>query len=363
VSDLLERVRPAIEKHRDEVERSGRLPGDLVTELRAAGAFRLYTPRELGGSELPLSRVLDVLDELARVDGAVAWTVWNLNMGMLAALLPATGIAAAWNGGPDPLIAHNGRFGRAVIVPGGYRLTGTWKLVSGAHTAEWFAFGASVEEEDEALLCLVPRADVTVAETWDTVGLRGSDSNTVTVTDATVPADRVVGPYSIRNIDRPLYRLPMFMLVIPGAAAVLLGLAQAAISEVERLTLARNAVRQPHLHAAVGRADAQTAAARLLLRHAAAELDRAATAGEAITDARHGQLRGAMAHVTEVARTVLMAMYELTGTEPLYTASRIGRIIRDGLAAAQHVNLSPVHFELAGRIRLGLPAGTPPPLV
>jgi alkylation response protein AidB-like acyl-CoA dehydrogenase len=361
VTDLPERVRPAIEKYRDESDRTGRLPAVLVDELRSAGAFRLYTPRELGGAELPLAEVLAVLEELARVDGAVAWTVWNLNLGMLAALLPATGIAAAWTGGPDPLIAHNGRAGQAVLAPGGYRLTGTWKLVSGAHTAEWLGRGAAVDEQPR--LCLVPRAEVTVLETWDTVGLRGSDSNTVTAVDVAVPPDRVVGPYAIRNLDRPLYRLPMFLLVIPGAAAVLLGLAQAAVDEVERLARERDTAGRPRLHAAVGRSVAQLTAARLLIRHAATELDRAAAADAPITEARQGPLRSAMAHATEAARDVLMTMYELSGTEPLQTGSRIGRVIRDGLAAAQHVNLSPVHFELAGRIHLGLPVGVPQPLV
>ena len=49
-------------------------------------------------------------------------------------------------------------------------------------------------------------------------------------------------------------------------------------------------------------------------------------------------------------------MYEMGGSNPLYSGSRLGRIFRDGMAAAQQANLSPAHFEVAGLTRLGLPA-------
>jgi alkylation response protein AidB-like acyl-CoA dehydrogenase len=53
--DLPELVRPAIEKYRDEADELRRVPGPLLDQLRAVGAFRLSTPRELGGFELPVA--------------------------------------------------------------------------------------------------------------------------------------------------------------------------------------------------------------------------------------------------------------------------------------------------------------------
>ena len=99
IDSYLEELRPTIEQHRDEADRLGRLPDQLVAQLREAGAFRLYLPRELGGAELSLRATLELLEGLGRIDGATAWTVWNLNMGLVAAMLPPSGVAKL---GPRP---------------------------------------------------------------------------------------------------------------------------------------------------------------------------------------------------------------------------------------------------------------------
>jgi len=363
-AELPEALRPAIEKYRDEAEEARRIPTELLDELRAAGAFRLNAPRELGGFELPLVSVLDVYERLGRIDGPVAWVVWNLNWGFSAAILPESGQARI---GADALIANSGQPGRLVADGDAYRLSGRWKIVSGIGSADWVALLAIVFDGaqpamtaagPDVRICWVPRSAVTVLDTWHVTGMRGSDSNTVVAEDLPVPADLVV-PLSVRpRIDRPAYRVPLVHLVFPGCAAVVLGMARGAIDEVA--ALARQKVgmdgvplaEQPRLQAAIGRALARTEAARLSLLHCAGELDRA---GASTTDAARGELRGAISHAAETAREVLMAMYEAGSSDPLYESSRLGRIVKDGLAAAQHANMSAAHYELAGRTHLGLP--------
>ena len=74
IDTLVEELRPTIEPHRDEADRLGRLRDQVVAELRDAGAFRLYLPRELGGAELSLRATLEALEGVGRIDGATAWT-------------------------------------------------------------------------------------------------------------------------------------------------------------------------------------------------------------------------------------------------------------------------------------------------
>ena len=78
VGSLATRLRPAIEAHRAEAETTRRLPPDLVEVLRGAGAFRLSTPRERGGFEAPLAAALEVYEAFGRIDGPVAWNIWNV---------------------------------------------------------------------------------------------------------------------------------------------------------------------------------------------------------------------------------------------------------------------------------------------
>ena len=371
INTLVEELRPTIEQHRDEADRLGRLPDQLVAQLREAGAFRLYLPHELGGAELSLRATLELLEGLGRIDGATAWTVWNLNMGLVAAMLPPSGVAKL---GPDPLMANSTSPGTAIPDGDGYRLSGEWKIVSGAHAAEWFWLNSIVmrdgemsivDGQPELRLCCVPREQVEMRDTWSVNGMRGSDSNTVVVADVTVDADLTCLLTAPSRLDRMPYRVGPLSLVFPGGAAALAGVAQAAVDEVIALAHVK---RTPHgeplssdirLQEAIGRASAQIRGARLSLFGIAGELDRMAEAREPITDSERAALRGTTTHTMEVARTVLTSMYEAGSSNPLYTDSRLGRLFRDGHAAAQHRNLSTEAYPLIGRVLLGLPTGEP----
>lgn len=389
-AELPELLRPAIEKFRDAAELDRRLPAELVEQLRAFGAFRLLTPRELGGHELPLAANLDVLEQLGRIDGPTAWVVWNLNFGFCAAYLGDAAVERIWSAGPDPLIANSGQPGRLERTEDGYLLSGEWKIVSGVGASEWVMLlsiveprpieaaaergevepGAEPEPEvadngpsgpGEVRFCLVPRADISVHDTWQTFGMRGTNSNTVSVNRLPVPAELTM-PFPVESrIDRSAYRVPLVHLVFPGCAAVLLGMAQAAMDELIELAGSKRGddgqplTHQPRIQALIGRSLVKLGAASGYLRETAGELDRLAEARMTATDSDCGALRGAICLAAETAREVLVAAYEAGSSNPVYTSSRLGRIFLDGMVAAQHANVAAVHYELAGRTALGLP--------
>jgi alkylation response protein AidB-like acyl-CoA dehydrogenase len=371
IDSLVEKLRPTIEQHRDEADRLGRLPEQLVSALREAGAFRLYTPREQGGAELPLRANLDLLEHLGRIDGSTAFTVWNLNMGLIMTALPPSGVAKL---GRDPLIGNSTAPGTAVPDGDGYRLSGEWKIVSGVHATEWLTLNSMVmrdgrpsmvDGQPELVFCCVPRAQYEIRDTWRVSGLRGTDSNTVVVDDVTVAADLTFPLTAASRLDRMPYRVGLFSLVIPGCAAVLAGMAQAAVDEVTALAHTK---RDEHgaalscdvrVQEAIGRAASQIRSARLGLLETGGELDRMADACVPITDLERAALRGAATHVMETARTVLTAMYQIGSSTSLYTDSRLGTLFRDGHAAAQHKNMSTDAYPVIGRILLGLPPGVP----
>lgn len=374
-ADLPELLRPAIEKYRDTADDQRRIPAELLDELRGRGAFRLTAPRELGGFELPVASTMRVIEQLARIDGPVAWVVWNLNAGFAAAFMTEAAVQQVWSDGPDPLIAHSSQPGLLTRAAGGYRLSGQWRLVSGAGAARWLGLLAVVPDGGQPRMtpagpdvrfCLVPRSAVTVLDTWHATCLRGSDSNTVIADDVAVAADMAVAPTAVSRIDRPLFRVPIINQLTAGGAAILIGMAQAAIDEVAALAQAKAGpdgvllARQPRIQAAVGRAGARVGAARALLQATLGALDAAAAAGQQPAgEAERGALRGALSFTAETSRAVLTSMYELGSSAVLYEPSRLGRIFRDGHAAAQHLIMSPAHYELAGRTMLGLPAGDP----
>ncbi|WP_159074370.1 acyl-CoA dehydrogenase family protein [Streptomyces dioscori] len=372
--DLPELLRPMIEKYRDEAEELRRLPDELLGHLRTAGAFRLNAPRELGGFELPLARSVALIEKLARIDGPTAWIVWNLNAGFAAAFLGETTVEKIWADDPDPMIAHSSQPGFLVPDDGGFRLSGEWKLVSGVDAAQWLGLLAVILEDGrprmtetgpEWRFCLVPRDSVTVRDTWHATGMRGTNSNTVVAQNVPVTADRMVGPDAVARIDRPLYRLPVTNQITSGGAAVVLGIARAAIDEVAAVSRTKTGpdgapiAQQPRIQAAIGRAAAQVDAARALLLTTLGELDAAVEDGRVATEAQRGAVRGALSHAGETARAVLTSMYELGSSSAVYESSRLGKLFRDGLVAAQHAVLSAPQYEVAGRTVMGIPAGDP----
>jgi alkylation response protein AidB-like acyl-CoA dehydrogenase len=366
---------PSISAAVEQMDAISDLPAALVAELREAGAFRMLTPKELGGSEVSLTTALTVYERLGRLDASVAWTVWNANFGFVGAMLPESGAQRIWGQGSEPVFANSGMPGFATPVDGGYRLSGHWKIVSGVNHADWSVVIAIIMQDGaprlteagmpDARVFAVHKDQMTVRNTWNVTGMRGSGSNDVVVEDAMVPEDLTARLDRPARIDRPTYRGFIPALVIPGCTAVTVGVAQAAIDETVRLAPAKKTfsggslAELPRTQYVVAKSQAALDAARLLLFSAAGTLEAAGTTGEPVTLEQRAALRSAMTHAADVSREVLVSMYELGSSTSIYVGNPVERLFRDGMVALQHANHSATLLEAAGRVRFGLDPAVP----
>ena len=78
-------------------ERDRRMHPDVVAALCDAGLFRLLVPVSLGGVGADFATLVDVVDELARVDGSAGWVI------MGSPYMPGT---LALSGSPCPDVAR-----------------------------------------------------------------------------------------------------------------------------------------------------------------------------------------------------------------------------------------------------------------
>ncbi|NMO55878.1 acyl-CoA dehydrogenase [Actinoplanes sp. TBRC 11911] len=351
------------------------LPAGLRDELREAGAFRLLTPKELGGSETSMTATMALYEQLGRLDASVGWVVWNANFGFVGALMDEAGTGRIWGDGAEPVFANSGIPGMARPVDGGYRVSGNWKIVSGVNGADWVVVIGIVMDGEaprmteagtpDVRLISLHRDQVTVQNTWNVTGMRGSGSNNVVAEDAFVPEALAARFDRPARIDRPLYRGFIPALVIPGCTAVTLGVVQSAIDETARLVTTKTGMTGarladlPHTQSTIARAQSALDAARLLLFSAIGALEEAATAGDPVTLEQRAALRAAMSHGAQVGRETLVAMYELSSSSALYVGNPIERLFRDGMVALQHANHSAALFEAAGRVRFGLDPAVP----
>src|SRR5205807_1924729 len=146
-----------------------------------AGLYRLLLPRSLGGGEMDPLAYFDVIEALAQADSAAAWSVLisTSTMAITARGLPDEILAAMFTSPRQTIMAGSGPpKGRALPVPGGYRLTGRWTQGSNILLAGWIHVGCHLYDGDQPrrgsdgrpvyLRCVLPASDAKAVDTWRT---------------------------------------------------------------------------------------------------------------------------------------------------------------------------------------------------
>ena len=347
----LENVRdlvPTIVKRREEVEAGRRVPLDLVDDLVRAGCFRMGVPKAFGGGEAPLSAILEVCEELARADGSVGWTVMiGIVTPDLCALLPRQTFERIYAATPD--VVGGGALapkGAATPEPGGYRVRGQWPFGSGSQHCTWLTGHCMVMDGEgprtdadglpEMRLAFLPASEWEIVDTWHVVGLRGTGSHDLRLTDAFVPEDQTCTLFGLPSIDAALYRIPLLGKFALHLGAVAIGIARGAIEEIAALArdkrpafMPQRLATIPHFQAELGKADATLRAARALLYHEAGRAWAAAQANDTFTPLHRVQLRATGPQIATMTTQVVDAAYTLGGGTAPYDECPLQRRLRD----------------------------------
>jgi indole-3-acetate monooxygenase len=380
IIEAARRIAPVIRKHADEAERERRLSQPVLTALHDAGLLRMCTPRSLGGLEVdPLTRAL-VIEEISGHDTAAGWTLANpLDLAYLCARLPDAGVEDIYSRGANVVIA--GQFGRpmqATPTQGGFRITGRAPFVSNCHDANWIATTAVVmaggssqaAESRDIVIAYLPRENCQVIDTWHVLGMRGTGSNDVTVTDVFVPMVRtfpLVPEFTPgSHYQGALYRFPLIGIIASNLPPLLLAVARCAIDEVTALAQgkvpvgASNTLRErPSSQAKLAQAEAILRAGRVFLYDTLRETWEATIAGETLSLRHKADMLLAMTHAVQSAVQAIELMYRMAGTSGVYTQSPLERWFRDVQVLRHHVFGAESRYETVGQVYLGLPPDFP----
>jgi alkylation response protein AidB-like acyl-CoA dehydrogenase len=366
---------PRIRASADEIDAERELPKPLFEALADAGLFHVALPRSLGCPELDLPTHVKMIEVLG---GADASTAWMVNQGAIfatyAARMPHDVARSIWIDPPRSVVANSpAPTAKAVVVPGGYRVTGRQGFSTGCRHATWIAVHSQVIEHDEPRLLddgqpearylFVPVAEAQILDTWRVRGMRGTGTHDFAVTDVFVPKDRTVlsvtPPFHEAG---PLYRIPRTLCFASGDAACALGVARACLDAFRDLagaktpramkTLLRE---QPMVQADVGRAEAHLRSGRAFLMEAVREVwDRVTRTGALTLDER-ATLRLATTHAIRLAVDVVDTAYNAAGATAVYESHPLQRHFQDVHVISQHLQGRLAHYELVGRHWLGLP--------
>jgi alkylation response protein AidB-like acyl-CoA dehydrogenase len=337
--------------------------GESYDQLVAAGALALAVPEELGGRGATAGDLAAVMRELARHCGstalamamhqhAVLFHAWRYRRQQpgaddLLRRVVSDDVVLATAGGSD--FTHP--TGSAARVEGGYRVSGRKRFVSQSKAASvlsaLFPLGADGDRRIIGVTVPLDAPGVTVLDTWNTLGMRGTASNDVALDDVFVP-DELVGPtrpYGV--IDPPLQIIGTF--AAPIISAVYLGVAESAYREA----LAKVA---PNADVLTQRA---IGAMAVSLRVAAWALDGALAAVGDDPEPSMETFAAVLAAKHEVARAgieVCDTAMEVAGGAAFCKGSTIERAYRDIRAVKFHPLTPELTLVHAGRHALGIGA-------
>jgi alkylation response protein AidB-like acyl-CoA dehydrogenase len=379
--DTVRTLAPQIEAAADENEQTRRFSPSLVKAISQAGLFRLWRPRSLGGEEVDAATFVRVVEAVSRIDGAAGWCVCIAgNTSLPCGHLPKE--AAREIFGSDPNIVTAGTWpplGKAVVVDGGYRVTGRWPFASGCHHSASIQGGCRIFDGDRPRLradgtpvtrvAFFPATSCEILDTWDSVGMRGTGSHDFVVTDLFVPTAHTVSFQELPVEPGPLYALPIIGLSSTAISAVSLGIARHAIDILSEVALGKISSRTQQvisqhavLQADLGRAEGLLRSGRALLYQTLDEIWEVAAAGETLSIMQRAALFLAATQAAQAAIQTVDLMFSAGGSASLYTSSRMGRCLRDIRTASQHAAVVPANYEMFGQASLGLDVSTNPVL-
>jgi len=374
---LLNAVRdfaPKISARSAEIEAGRRLPPDLLAELISIGLFRMLTPKSHGGMEIDFPTSMQILEMIAKADGATGWIVMiGSETPQLLALLPRHRFDQLYSESPDLIIG--GGFaprGTAELRGNEYLVNGRWAFASGCQHCKWLLGNCVVTENGkpragflpgstEIRAMMFPADAVKIIDTWKVNGLRGTGSHDIAVENLRVPLEDSLDIFfGHSSVPGPLYaaHLAYFVLHI---AAVGVGIATRAVREVvalaatskKRLYTSASMADTPLFQYRVGNAETTLRAARALLMEESRRVWSNAVAGNSLIPNEQIRVVGTAAWVAHTAASIVDACYTAGGGSALYDSSPLQRCLRDIHTLTQHAAVGEGSITRAGAVLLG----------
>jgi acyl-CoA dehydrogenase len=333
--------------------------------LRDSGYLALAVPTELGGPGATISEVAMAQRELARHCASTAlasvmhhhvvlFTAWRYRREMPGAEATLRRVAddrivLVSTGGAD---TTNPR-GSAERVEGGFQVSGRKIFASQSPVGSVMSTMFPYDDPDEGRIVLnvaVPFGDgVTVLDTWDALGMRGTGSHDVQIDGVFIPDEKVMARRPYGKIDGPLQVI--FQHALLPIAGVYLGVAESARDHAVAAVSGTPRADDPSIQRQVGLMDTTLRTMAWSLEGALAEVgDDPQPSMEAVAAAMAAKRAIAVGGV-EVCDLAL----EVGGGAGFYRTSPLERAYRDIRAAKYHPFGPEETLVHAGRLRLGLP--------
>lgn len=377
VLELAGRLSDRFAERAAEHDRDNTFPAENWPVMAAEGYLALAVPAELGGFDADVAELLLAQERLAHGCAATALAV-DMHLttcASLRGLWRATGDARAEGllrgaGSGEVVLASctsEAGFGGALEdcattatrVEGGFRLTGRKIFFTESDVATHFTTCARHEHPVLGPQVLffngvpIDTPGLTIHRTWDTLGMRATQSNDLELADAFVAEEALFHAYPVGHLDGGI-GLSVMSLNVPSFGAIALGIATAGMEWAREAVLGRGRERDPEVQHAFARMEVLLETARAVLSRHGQELARVDRA--AVLAVEEVYARGNLAKYVacENAIAIMDTVMELAGGQGYHRRFPVERLYRDVRAGAIMPYSSPDARKLFAEVSLGL---------
>jgi len=247
------RIGEAAELEAIEADHNSTISQRIADIIREEEIHRLILPKEFGFPQLDWRTFADMVSTVGYHNLSTAWLTYFFSVHNAWVSYYPKHIR-------DEVINQGGfvadvfaPIGKVTPVEDGYIVSGRYNFVSGINYSDWVGVGAMMQFEDsdkpERVGVLLKVSDLEVVKTWDSLGLRGSGSNTLIVDDIFVKPDAILRFSKIIEKSQPayedfdqdylFYNTPFYPGFYIGFAAMAVGGAERVLDEFEKHTAGR----------------------------------------------------------------------------------------------------------------------------
>lgn len=333
---------------------------DNFTDFKQHGFASAGVPVELGGGGASYTEMCGVLRELAHHCSSTAlafamhthqvmipvwrWQHQNAPVENLLRRIAMEQIILLSSGGSDWLEGS----GTATRVEGGFRINGCKVFASGAPAGDLLMTSAVYDDPEaggSVLHFAIPvRAEgVTIDPIWQAMGMRGTGSHNIVLTDVFVP-DTGIALKRPQGKWHPVFHV-ISMLAFPLIYSVYVGVAEAARDLTVQVIQKRSENR--HIAYLVGGIENELTAAQLALQH----MIGVANTSQPGMDTTNQIMIGRTLAARAVLKVVDLAM-EATGGTAFYRSLGLEQLFCDAQAARYHPLREGDQRQLTGQLAL-----------
>lgn len=384
VLDNIDAIADELRAGAAESEELGRLSDDMAKNLKHAGIIRMLQRKKYDGYESHPREFAEAVMRTASIYGSAGWVggIVGVHPWQLAFADPRVQEEVLGDNGDTWQASPYMPGGIAVPTDGGYIMSGRWQFSSGTDHCDWIFLGAMVGGADgkplmppQGLHVILPRKDYQIIDgSWDVVGLRGTGSKDIVVTEAFIPDYRVMSSAAVIDgtaakeygATETLYKMPWSTMFPLGITSATIGICEGVLAEginYQRARVGANGTAikdDPYVLHSLGEAAAEIDSARQQLLANVDRIYDMVDAGKEIdfdtrATARRNQIRAAWRAVRAADE-----IFDHSGGNALRMDNPLQRFWRDahaGIHHAIHVTSTTYHAAAMSSLGIDVPAG------